>query len=98
MSKKKESAMNCEATHCLDWETVRFAIYPDGFDGPRIIARVSDGALHALFGARRDEASLIDTCEAYFDVIEAKALQRHRAAPSTAVELDTGDFLPARCI
>jgi hypothetical protein len=86
--------MYCEATHCLDSETVRFAIYPDGFDGPRVLARVSDEALHALFGAHRDEASLIDACAAYFDVIEAKALERHRASPAIAVELETTDFVP----
>ena len=85
--------MNCEAIHCPESETVRFAIYPDGFDGPRIIARVSDEALYELFGATGDEASLIEACETHFDVIEAKALARHRAAPVTAVTLDTADFL-----
>ena len=37
--------MFSEAIHCRDTQTVRFAIYPDGIDGPRIIARISDDAL-----------------------------------------------------
>ena len=85
--------MQCEAIHCPDTETVRFAIYPDGFDGPRIIAHVSDNALQELFGAGADEESLVETCDAHFDVIEAKALARHRAAPVMPVTLETADFL-----
>jgi hypothetical protein len=85
--------MHCEAIHCPDSETVRFAIYPDGFDGPRIIARVSDEALHELFGAADDDESLVEACDTHFDVIEAKALARHRAAPVMPVTLDTADFL-----
>jgi hypothetical protein len=84
--------MHCEAIHCPDTETVRFAIYPDGFDGPRIIAHVSDEALHERFGAADDEENLVETCDAYFDVIEAMALARYRAAPFLAVMLDTADF------
>jgi hypothetical protein len=85
--------MHCEAIHCPDTETVRFAIYPDGFDGPRIIAHVSDEALHELFGAADDEEGLVEACDACFDVIEAKALARYRAAPFLPVMLDTADFL-----
>jgi hypothetical protein len=85
--------MYCEAIHCPDTETVRFAIYPDGFDGPRIIAHVSVEALLELFGAADDEESLVETCDAHFDVIEEKALARHRAAPVIPVILDTADFL-----
>ncbi|MDM0074056.1 hypothetical protein QTH90_06665 [Variovorax sp. J2P1-59] len=84
--------MNCEAIHCLDTETVRFAIYPDGFDGPRIMARIADDALHNLFGARDDETSLLDACEAHFDVIEAKAVERYRASPATPVTLTAIDL------
>ncbi len=90
--------MHCEAIHCPDTETVRFAIYPDGFDGPRIIAHVSEDALHDLFGATDDEESLVGTCDDYFDVIEAKALARYRAAPFLPVTLHTAEFpFPFRC-
>jgi hypothetical protein len=85
--------MNCEAIHCLDSGTVRFAIYPDGFDGPRIMARISDDALRELFAAGADnEKSLLDACETHFEAIEAKALERYRASPSIAVTLTTADF------
>ena len=84
--------MFSEAIHCRDTETVRFAIYPDGFDGPRIIARISDEALHGIFGAPRDDASLAAACQAHFREIEAKALERHHAAPQTAVLLEAADF------
>ena len=84
--------MNCEAIHCLDTETVRFAIYPDGFDGPRIMARIADDALHDLFGASNDEISLLATCESRFDVIEAKAVEHYRASPCIPVTLTANDF------
>jgi len=84
--------MNCEAIHCLDTETVRFAIYPDGFDGPRIMARIADDALHDLFGASNDEISLLDACESHFDVIEAKAVEHYRASPCTPFTLTANDF------
>jgi len=84
--------MNCEAIHCPDSATVRFAIYPDGFDGPRIIARISENTLHQRFGADDDEASLIGACEAHFGLIEAKALARYAAMPEVAVLLEPADF------
>ncbi|MBO9650043.1 MAG: hypothetical protein J7605_16170 [Variovorax sp.] len=84
--------MFSEAIHCSDTETVRFAIYPDGFDGPRIIARISDDALHEIFEAPRDDESLAAACQSHFDQIEAKALERYQAAPQTAVLLGCADF------
>jgi len=33
--------MTCEAIFCFDTATVRFAIYPDGFEGPRIVAQIA---------------------------------------------------------
>lgn len=85
--------MHCEAIHCPDSETVRFAIYPDGFDGPRIMAHVSDEALLEIFGSGEGEEDLVETCDASFDVIEPLALARHRAAPSLPVKLEIADFL-----
>jgi hypothetical protein len=87
-----EHAMNSEATRCHDMASVRFAIYPDGFDGPRVMARISEEALKEVFHASGEEASLIGACQANFGLIEAKALARHRAAPSRAVVLSTADF------
>jgi hypothetical protein len=85
--------MNCEATHCLDTATVRFPIYPEGWDGPRIMARISEEALRNLFGAGTDDESLIGACQAHFDLIEAKALERYQADPSQAIVLGACDFI-----
>ena len=87
--------MNCEAIHCFDTATVRFAIYPDGLDGPRIIGQITEDALRDLFGARGGGDSLVDACQSNFDYIEARALERFRVAPSRAVTLTTKDFTSA---
>ena len=84
--------MYCEAIHCLETGTVRFAIYPDGLDGPRIMGHIADGALHDVFGAHDDEESLLRCCESHFDAIEARALERHREAPRQPVVLKASDF------
>ena len=84
--------MNCEAIHCPDSGTVRFAIYPDGFDGPRIIARISEHTLHQSFGADADERSLIGACQAHFGIIEATALAHYAATPQVPVLLAPDDF------
>ena len=84
--------MNCEAIHCFDTASVRFAIYPDGLDGPRILAEISEGALRDLFGGHGRGDSLVQACNIHFDVIEAKALMRHRVEPSKPVKLDARDF------
>jgi hypothetical protein len=84
--------MTCEAIHCFDTATVRFAIYPDGFDGPRILAEIDEDALRDLFGARGGGNSLVDACKLHFSLIEARAVQRYRAAPSKPVTLAIVDF------
>jgi hypothetical protein len=84
--------MNCEAIHCDDTKTVRFAIYPDGLDGPRIMAHVSEAALRDLCDNADPDPDLTLTCEAYFDCIEAKALERYRAAPSMPIVLGPADL------
>ena len=84
--------MNCEAIHCPESGSVRFAIYPDGFDGPRIIARISERALRQRFGAETDETSLLGACQAHFGLIEAKALASYAARPEVPVLLLPADF------
>jgi hypothetical protein len=82
--------MYCEAIHCTETKTVRFAIYPDGLDGPRIIAHISEAALRGLSPA--SDGDLTETCESHFDCIEAKALERYREAPSAPIVLDATDI------
>lgn len=84
--------MNCEAIHCTDTKTVRFAIYPDGLDGPRIMAHVSEAALRGLQEGPEPDADLTLTCEEYFACIEAKAVERYRAAPSLPILLGPADL------
>jgi hypothetical protein len=81
--------MYCEAIHCAETKTVRFAIYPDGLDGARIIAHISEAALRGLSPTR--DGDLTETCENYFDCIEAKAVERYRAEPSAPIVLDATD-------
>lgn len=85
--------MTCEAIHFPESATVRFAIYPDGFDGPRIMARIQDRALHQRFGARSDSGEcLIAACEAHFGLIEGCALARYALSPQVPVLLKPSDF------
>lgn len=84
--------MNCEAVHCFDLATVRFAIYPDGLDGPRVLAEISEAALRDLFGARGGGDALVQACQMHFELIERTALARHQAAPLKAVKLNSEDF------
>ena len=81
--------MYCEAIHCADTRTVRFAIYPDGLDGPRIMAHISEDALRGLGDSLEED--LTQTCEANFDCIEAVALGRYREAPSNPILLGPED-------
>ncbi|MGO4396351.1 hypothetical protein AB4Z46_33895 [Variovorax sp. M-6] len=85
--------MICEAIHCIDTASVRFAIYPDGLDGPRILAEVSEGALRDVFGACGRGDSLLQACGTHFDVIEGVALIHHRVDPLKPVKLETRDFV-----
>lgn len=85
--------MTCEAIYFPESGTVRFAIYPDGFDGPRIMARIQDRALRQRFGASADDGkSLIGACEAHFNLIECCALARYALAPQVPVLLGPSDF------
>lgn len=84
--------MKCEAIHCFDKATVRFAVYPDGFEGPRVLAEVSDDALRDVFGARGGADSLLQACREHFYLIEAKAVRRFRQDPAKPILLDTRDL------
>lgn len=84
--------MKCEAIHCFDRGTVRFAIYPEGLDGPRILAEISEDALRDLFGAKGGPKSLLDACQTHFDLIEQVAVERHRRRPAMPIQLEASDF------
>jgi len=87
--------MTCEAIYCFDTAAVRFVIYPEGGDGPRILAEVSEHALRDLFGARGGAQSLLVACQEHFALIEAEAVRAYRQGRTKAVRLETRDLAVA---
>jgi hypothetical protein len=88
----QETDMDFEGIYCFDTAAVRFAIYPDGHDGARIIGQISEETLHDVFGTRNLGDRLLETCKAHFDVIGAAALKRYRANPNQPIVLTVDDF------
>jgi len=87
--------MSSEAVYCAATGSVRFAIYPDGDDGARIIARVTRDALCDLFGATPHGDAMVNAYARHADLIDACALARYRLDPLLAVVLVTADFAAA---
>lgn len=87
--------MSSEAVHCAATGSVRFAIYPEGDDGPRILARVTREALCELFGATPHGDAMVNAYGRHADLIDACALMRFRLEPSRAVVLVASDFAAA---
>ena len=81
-----------EAIFCFDTATVRFAIYPQGRQGPRIIAAIGEDPLRDLFGATGGGDTLLSAYEAHAARINARALERYGANPCKPVVLETVDF------
>lgn len=87
--------MDFEGIYCFDTASVRFAFYPDGDDGARILGLISEVTLRDAFNARDGSGdNLLATCRQHFNVIRQKAIGRYRAEPSQAVVLTTPDFAP----
>lgn len=73
--------------------SVQFAIYPDGFDGARIIARIDEEALQASFHAPEGrDSDLVLTYARNADSIDAMATARYRENPSREICLGCDDF------
>jgi hypothetical protein len=75
--------------------SVQFAIYPDGYDGARIIASIDEEALHARFHAPEGASELVRTYDQNTDSIDALAAARYRENPNAAICLHTADFQPS---
>ena len=76
--------------------SVQFAIYPDGYDGARIIARIDEEALHARFHAPEgEESALVRAYDENADSIDALATARYRENPTAAICLHATDFQPS---
>jgi len=85
--------MNFEGIYCFDTATVRFAFYPHGPQGRRVLAEITEDALHDEFGVREGGPQLLEACRAYFDAIEAKAQERYRDEPRCLISLTSEDFI-----
>lgn len=84
--------MNFEGIYCFDTASVRFAVYPEGPGGPRVIVQISEHTLHDGFGEREVGERLLDVCRRHFPVIEPAAIARWRAEPGRAITLTVDDF------
>ena len=84
--------MASEATYTSETRTLKFAIYPDGFDGPRILAVIAADVMHERFGAQEGSSAMVTAYESSRELIDAEALGRYRDDPSTPVELTSRDF------
>ena len=84
--------MDFEGIYCFDTAAVRFAIYPDGPDGARIIAQISEETLHDVFGTGELGDRLLEICRTHFGVIGAAALKRYRANSNLPIVLTVDDF------
>ena len=81
-----------EAIYCFDTATVRFAIYPEGTEGDRVVAEISEDPLRDLFGATGGGDTLVAAYKTHAATIDARALERYQEAPCHPVLLETRDF------
>jgi len=91
---KETPEMNFEGIYCFDTASVRFAFYPEGPGGPRVVAQISEETLHDEFGAREMGDGLLETCKRYFHVIEPVAIARYQAQAGQhgTITLTVDDF------
>jgi hypothetical protein len=81
-----------DAIYCFDTAGVRFAIYPHGREGLRVIAEIGEDPLRHHFGAKGGAESLVEAFIAHASRIEGRALKRYRSEPRVAVLLTSEDF------
>jgi hypothetical protein len=85
--------MDFEGIYCFDTASVRLAVYPDGPQGARVVAQLSEDTLHDGFGTREVGHRLLDVCRNNFHAIEPAVVARYRANPrQPVVTLTLVDF------
>ncbi|MGJ7604059.1 hypothetical protein ACSFA7_06930 [Variovorax sp. LT1R20] len=87
--------MNFEGIYCFDIASVRFAVYPDGPQGARIVAQISEDTLHDGFGTREVGHRLLDVCRNNFHAIEPAVIAHYRTNARQSVITLTLDDLAA---
>jgi hypothetical protein len=88
-----EKYMVAEAVHLKDSGAVRFIIYPQDLDGPRVLVEIAEDALEELFGAGKNPKSWVNACCVHYDFIKEVALYHNRSFPELPIRLQTADFL-----
>jgi hypothetical protein len=84
--------MPTEAIYLFARKTVRFAIYPDGLEGPRILAEVSEDALKKYCCASNSEIEIVASYRANYIKIHMLALEKYKRSPSTFILVDEEDM------
>lgn len=85
--------MALEGIYCFDTASVRLAVYPDGPQGARVVALISENTLHDGLGTREVGQRLLDVCRNNLHVIEPAVVARYRASPRhPVVTLSLADF------
>lgn len=84
--------MDFEGIYCFDTATVRFAVYPEGPDGARVVAQISENTLRDKFGAREAGDRLLDVCKRHFDQIRPAVIARYRANARQPITLTLDDL------
>jgi hypothetical protein len=87
--------MRFEGIYCFDRGVVRFAIFPPGAGGPRVLADISEEALAEIFKVRGGGDACLQGCAANFAVIATAATEKWTAYPGAEVRLEPQDFRPA---
>ena len=86
-----------EGIHRIDTASVRFAFYPDGYDGARILGDISENTLRDIWGAHMCEQGLIELCTQNFELIETMAIAAYRTDSTRPIVLSVSDFnIPTR--
>lgn len=84
--------MHFEGIYCFDRGVVRFAIFPTGAAGPRILADISEEALADIFRVRGGGDAWLQGCDLNFDTIAAAAIKKWSSDPGAQILLEPPDF------
>lgn len=85
--------MDFQGIYCFDRGTVRFAIYPQGDAGPRVLADITEQALADVFHIHGEQQDAwLEGCRHNFLDICDRATTRYRADPAAPIVLETRDF------
>lgn len=81
-----------EFKYDFDRSSVCFAIYPDGMEGPRVVARITAEALADTFEVPENHDAVLDAYRENAASIDAEALKRYRSDPSGDIVIKRGEI------